>query len=124
MKGDWIRNDLGEDQQIVEIRDGLVMLAYNDLYDYDEIEPIQLTEEILEKNGFNEINGFYRKTVDTGYDSWTIEVGGLEMGFGYLDIEHTCDDVGQGGIDHLKIRYVHDLQHAFKLCGIKGELVL
>lgn len=121
MKGDWVRNDLGEDQQIVEIREDLVMLAYNDLYGYDEIEPIQLTEEILKKNGFSKINGFYRKTVNEGYDSWIIEVDGLEMGFGYLDIEHTCDDIGQGGIDHLKIRYVHDLQHALSICGLKGS---
>lgn len=124
MKGDWVRNDLGEDQQIVEIREDLVMLAYNDFYDYDEIEPIQLTEEILKKNGFSKINGFYRKVVNEGYDSWIIEVDGLEMGFGYLDIEHTCDDIGQGGIDHLKIRYIHELQHAFKLCGVKKKLTL
>lgn len=124
MKGDWVRNEFGEAQQVVEIRDNFIMLLYNDLYPCDDIEPIRISEEILKKNGFSKINGFYRKTVNEGYDSWMIEVSGLEMGFGYLDIEHTCDDIGQGGIDHLKIRYIHDLQHALTVCGLKGNKFL
>ena len=51
MKGDWVKTDLGEIQQVVEIREDCVMLFYNDLYKYEDIEPIKITEDILKKNG-------------------------------------------------------------------------
>ena len=37
MRGDWVRNDLGEIQRIEEIREEDVMLSYNDYYCYDEL---------------------------------------------------------------------------------------
>ena len=122
MKGDWVKTDLGEIQQVVEIREDCVMLYYNDLYKYEDLEPILITEDIVKKSSFTRIHGFYRKTISQGYDTWNIEIDdSLEYGYSYLDVEHTCDDVGQGGIDHLKVRYVHELQHAFKLCGLNGD---
>ena len=50
--GDWVRNDLGETQRVVELREEGAMLFYNDIYQYGDIQPIPLTPEILEKNGF------------------------------------------------------------------------
>lgn len=53
MLGDWVYNTHSrQNERVEEIGSGLVMLAYNDLYEYDEIEPIPLTPEILERNGF------------------------------------------------------------------------
>ena len=93
----------------------------------ERLEPIPLTPEILEKNGFKEMlaKGFFRLELSKGYDYWCVEVSttkGYELL--YLDIEHTCDDIGQGGIDNLKIHSVHELQHALRLCGITKEIVL
>ena len=46
MIGDWVYNTHNQQaEQVQEIGSGLVMLDYNDLYEYDEIEPIPLTEE-------------------------------------------------------------------------------
>ena len=53
MIGDWVYNTHNrKPEQVCEVRERMVMLDYNDLYDYDEIEPIPLTSEILEQNGF------------------------------------------------------------------------
>ena len=53
MIGDWVWNSHNQKaEQVIEIRETGVMLDYNDIYDYDEIEAIPLTAEILKKNGF------------------------------------------------------------------------
>ena len=113
MVGDWVRNDLGETQQVVELREEGVMLYYNDIYPYDDIQPIPLTPEILEKNGmilspygvfFPEDKHYVLEiSVVGGYIVWTIN------GHEY-DIMPLC--------------YVHELQHALRLCGISLDIKL
>lgn len=78
-----------------------------------EWEPIPLTPEILEKNGLaNDYYGSYFKEdehmlleISTSEDciSWTI-------------------NTHEYGI--LKLEYVHQLQHALKLCRIDKEIVV
>lgn len=89
----------------------------------DHIEPVKITPEILEKNGFEmvsdknkapiyrikwPINRDYYFSVWTGLDGYWNPVG-----FGV-----TIGGV-QGDVD-----YVHQLQHALKLCGINKEIEL
>ena len=89
----------------------------------DNVDPIPLTPEILEKNGFEMVldkdklptyrikwtrNPNLYFTVFTGVDGYWNPVG-----FGV-----TIAGVN-GAID-----YVHQLQHAMKLCGINKEIVL
>ena len=112
MIDDWVYNTHNrQNEQVAEIGSGLVMLAYNDLYEYDEIEPIPLTDAILKANGFeyhhknfaalSHMHPFQLKMVE-----WPDENGiGLWM---------------IGGL--FKIRYVHELQHAMKLCDIDKEI--
>ena len=114
MIDDWVYNTHNrQNEQVAEIGSGLVMLAYNDLYEYDEIEPIPLTDAILKANGFeyhhknfaalSHVHPFQLKMVE-----WPDENGiGLWM---------------IGGL--FKIRYVHELQHAMKLCEIDKEIKL
>lgn len=114
MIGDWVYNTHNrQNEQVAEIGSGLVMLAYNDLYEYDEIEPIPLTDAILKANGFeyhhknfaalSHVHPFQLEMVE-----WPDENGiGLWM---------------IGGL--FKIRYVHELQHAMKLCDIDKEIKL
>ena len=53
--GDWVWNKFNHQaEQVVELREQQVMLAYNDLYDYDEIEPIPPTDWMMRQNGFRE----------------------------------------------------------------------
>ena len=114
MIGDWVMNTHNrKPEQVCEIRERMVMLDYNDLYDFDEIDPIPLTDAILKSNGFeyhhknfaalSYVHPFQLEMVE-----WPDEKGiGLWM---------------IGGL--FKIRYVHELQHAMKLCEIDKEIKL
>lgn len=89
----------------------------------DHIEPVKITPEILEKNGFEMVldkdklptyrmkwtrNPNLYFTVFTGFDGYWNPVG-----FGVTI-------AGVNGV----IDYVHQLQHAMKLCGINKDIVL
>lgn len=120
MIGDWVRNDLGEIQQVVELREDVAMLAYNDMYSYDEFEPIPITPEILEKNGFvqnprSKSRRSHQICTDSVYISWWR--GRLNILFKPF-IGHSTNHVNVDG------KYVHELQHALLLCGIEKEIML
>ena len=76
--------------------------------DCDDIDPIPITPEILEKNGFvkesRENHGNNLK--------YCILTDGL-----WIDI--SGENFFEG-----KLEYVHQLQHALRLCGIEIEIVL
>lgn len=77
----------------------------------DDVEPITLTLEILERNGFELRNGFLYHRIDDKphhYD-FKLENGGVFTSEGYT--LQCC-------IYHLTIRYVHELQHALRLCRL------
>lgn len=88
----------------------------------DDIRPIPLTTEILEKNGFENIGDdifqleekpfwfwvdFFRHTYGCEYDTSTYE---------HEDDEHRLKLYG--------IPSAHELQHALRLCGIEKEIEL
>lgn len=90
------------------------------------IEPIPLTAEILEKNGF---------ILNSDYDVWETFVDEIKIIVGiyhpdFINIEyeqHTPDGVNKGEISSIcKVDgsniYVHELQHALRLCGIEKEI--
>ena len=116
----------------------LEQLKYED-FSVDILHPILLTPEILEKNGFIEdvdkddrLADMYHLFVPTGFEreSFTIQVG--------LYREPTCgvSTVVQcwgwlppynGGLNDIHLcnaNYVHQLQHALRLCGIEKDIVL
>ena len=91
----------------------------------DDCTPIPLTQEILEKNGFKKCEG----------NEWSV--------FKYKDDDHTknalylvlwsADELyleicsytsNTGDFNRIGIRYVHELQHALKLCGIDKTIEL
>lgn len=130
MIGDWVKFRCFDDSiiigQIVEIHDEIVYLKSTlgrHWANLKDIEPIPLTPEILEKNGF----------VGEGYQILTLDDGHwLE----YYHHEHRLTRYWEGideWQDHSKVRdvvfrchcyYVHELQHALKLCGINREINL
>ena len=82
-----------------------------------EFEPIPLTPEILEKNGWIK-DGYFYKAEDGSY----IQLGEL--------FEHASFRAEKHGIPreiqtspHL-LKYIHQLQHALRLCGIEKEIEL
>ena len=82
-----------------------------------QFEPIQLTPEILEKNGFQkdfELQGCYWRPDCRKYcivkeiETW------------YFAFRH----MGGGHICIFECNYEHELQHALKLCGIDKKIVV
>lgn len=78
-----------------------------------DLEPIPLTREILEKNGMK-----FRTNV-----GWFAEDEEY-----FLEISTKGDNVywtiNDWEYSLLKLNYVHELQHALKLCRIEKEIVL
>lgn len=93
----------------------------------NEIEPIPLTPEILKKNGF-ERDPFWHHC-DKDYNNYSISV---QLGYAnrieYIKIaEKGKDDVIPSERTKLyltHIKYIHQLQHALRLCGIEKTIEL
>lgn len=87
--------------------------------------PIPLTAEILEKNGFVNNDGDFRffKADEESY------YFGFES-VHYYFVTHFCNvtkEFSQGGMQNQSkgiFTYVHQLQHALRLCGIEKEITL
>lgn len=84
------------------------------------LEPIPLTPEILEKNGFvqnprSKSRRSHQICTDSVYISWWR--GRLNILFKPF-IGHSANHVNVDG------KYVHELQHALRICGIEKEIVL
>ena len=114
--GDWVFTQSGA-EKVVEIREDVVHTdewAYN----YDAIKPIPLTPEVLEKNGFikeKNDNNMYRW-------NWSItsDCVSYDKGTGIVRIFHVL-----GGLAFVEpLEYVHELQHALRLCRIEKEVEL
>lgn len=134
MIGDYvIRKNVPNEILIVDTIDSIRDIVYLDLdglgitEKIENIEPIPLTREILEKNGF------------TGgeYKSWTGDVWYLEEeGFRKIGLTMSRKESILWGekikplypdsIGHKfavpNIKFVHQLQHALRLCGINKEI--
>lgn len=122
MSGDWVRS-----KKWAEIPFKLTSLNANMRYYYgitskgvligpfliEELEPIPLTPEILEKNGFklDKEDGWWWLTPKMGITFW--EEGNIEL---EAWNEHTAVNI--------HIKYLHQLQHALRLCGIDKKIEL
>lgn len=128
MIGDWVYNTHNrQPEQVCEIRERMVMLAYNDLYDYDEIEPIPLSAEILEQNGFvtkDKPDGW------PGYRSYKYSEGSTGIVFhlhhdtGKYEWSGKCE-ISLNSLPYwIRFKYLHELQHILKICGIDKEITI
>ena len=103
MIGDWVINTEGKEQirdVVRKISPEFLGLRYSRRYVPIEcIEPIPLTPEILERNGFSED---YRYD-DLSYIQSCGAVTGIHIN-------------GKNGLmDEMYLKYVHELQHAFRM---------
>lgn len=99
----------------------------------DDIRPIPLTPEILEKNGFEktQIHGEKQDDIFQCFDGEIIiEVGIYDPNFILVHYSYKTPD----GINSVEISsivkvdggkfYLHELQHALRLCSISKEIEL
>lgn len=118
MIGDWVYRPDCYDQVKETRQNGIIGLdSLRGLIGFSEIEPIPLTQEILEKNGFvlkEEEKGAYGVNIAPYYTRNDVP------------FEVFCDGepFSIWFKDPVNIEYVQELQHAMRLCKIKEEIVL
>ena len=82
----------------------------------DNIKPIPLTPEILEKFGwkYNNYNN------ETEYEEeYYVDENGIDIHINVKKFEIRCIDAV-----NIQLKYLHELQHALKLCGIEKNIEL
>lgn len=138
MIGDWVYVngltqqvfDLAYNQNEKELTVGVLDPqgdVYQCFYGFDHVEPIPLTGEILEKNGF--VNGilrvfatpFLRQRVWSKVEVY--EYRPYRVGKQINAYRLMIGGKESSGVD-IHINHVHELQHAFRLCGIEKEIKL
>ena len=127
MIGDWVQDitsvviDAISNEDICTYRDEHGYITANP----SNLKPITLTAEILEKNGFEE------KTESNPFVYYLFKDGDNSV-----SLEHTYDttdkedywacSIGNRLCDvcTISMHYIHELQHALRLCGIDKDIVL
>lgn len=139
MIGDYVKYD-NKVCKVCTIEAQMLLLSFDGgerLTREDKVEPIPLTPEILEKNGFHYGNTAseedFCNAVGCSYpeDGWCYDEGAGEIKIlfptksdgGIIRLDDQCAD------RHLEWGFVepimlHELQHALKLCGIEKEIIL
>lgn len=131
MIGDYVYNHRNWECPIVEIdKNSVVVFARyfgEEVFLPSELRPIPLTPEILEKNGFVANKHIYPYP----YYEYINENGKLKVGFAFPQGNRTSYkepwiyiDSENVFVEHLPCIYVHELQHALKLCGIEKNIEL
>ena len=129
MIGDYVYNHRYWECPIVEIhKNSAIVIARH--YEEEEfllsdLRPIPLTTEILEKNGFEvQDQGGGRKDLWTGFG--IAREGDIEVEFqDNIPIHLKIDGAFNGEYyTSSNITYIHQLQHALRLCGITKEIEL
>ena len=103
----------------IQADDELYYVGEDRCHSEDKIEGIPVTPEILEKNGFEmfKYDGwvhYYRIFGNSAIPFVLHSMIGGEMLSQEVDIFSTSTDTNCG----IEINYVHELQHALRLCGL------
>ena len=126
MIGDWVGR-VFDDKRIIEdyrqvdwIRTGEIGMRYQKVWAIGCIEPILLTPEILEKNGFERSviipSKFYRNTDNERLIFCSY---GSCYGLGYVHWNESNDaDIMHRLEVQQPIMYIHQMQHALRLFGL------
>lgn len=130
MLGDWVRHGFGHEGKVTAI-DSDVVTVYDKGFDdgdghcevtfaWNEIKPIPLTAEILDKNEFKCEEIIQRHWISEGgrillkndeslissNNKWSVHVDNEDM----------------QSIGYFEITYIHELQHVLRLCNIDKEI--
>ena len=110
---DWVYDGNSIAQVTGITCDGIIETTHNQSSNIEIIRPIPLSVEILEKNGFEYIND--------EYGCWLlgkIELREREQYNGLFEVEINIAK------ETTYIHYLHELQHALRLCEIEKKIVL
>lgn len=129
MIGDWVYNHRNWICPIVEIhKDSAVVVARHygeEEFKLDDLRPIPLTTEILEKNGFAKStpsSGIHAICYDlyNKKDKYNLTIAD------YNKYKRLLLDVDSEDSEcfNIKCDYVHELQHALRFCRIEKEIIL
>ena len=80
----------------------------------EDLRPIPLTKDILEKNGLNtkDLPTHFKEDENFDLELWINDAGAI------------CWSINVAEYVVLQLQFVHELQHALRLCGIDKEIVL
>ena len=119
MIGDWVYNSESNlYQRVDELHYDCVVLDEYCTYDYADLAPIRIKEEVLKKNfeeKYGEIYGIYN-------DYFDLEIH--EFSDGVYILHYHCSEFSMPDTQIVGICWVHELQHALRLCGITKEIEL
>ena len=123
MIGDWLQDSFGNIGQVYRLDPGRVHLRLlqerpqDEEYIVHDIEPIPLTPELLENNGFGlRENATSCWTLETD-SKCTIIITACEK----ITIYKPCLYGYRRVVDEIEMRYLHELQHLLKMCHIKFD---
>jgi hypothetical protein len=132
MIGDWIKGESNIVARVIEIKEYLIRIDAGIgrvVFEPKELFPIPITPEILEKNGF-ETEDDVHFSIQGQSDMLELLLVELPFDGYYFDIVRTEKTINKCNqrcyIDRYfaSIDYVHQLQHALKLCGIEKEIII
>ena len=122
MVGDWILiNNIPHKIQAIdsidaEIRadDELYYIGEDRYHSEDKIESVPITPEILEKNSIRKRRDEYAVFGWEGMKLWYVTLEDFKPQYDFWFITSSDRDLNISG----QIRYVHQLQHALRICGL------
>ena len=131
MIGDWVLWNTYP-MKVMMIGGRMVKLYNEDnSIEDEEISPMPITVDLLEKNGFEELMNESEVSA-ARFGSKPEPTGVWQYGFGQFDSVAYVPEQSflrikfmEGYMaDKANIKYVHELQHALRQCGIKKEIIL
>ena len=125
MIGDWLKHYNGTPMQVTKITTEHFACAENggiNCWEYNnKFEPIPLTAEILEKSDIlYEKQSFYYVIEDDKDLECTYYIQQVLQGDWVIGVDIGAYDCSV----FARIKYIHELQHALKLCGIDKEIIV
>ena len=122
VKWDYDDSDITPPMRVAEISSDEVMLQLGSVKHYafvDDLQPIHITAEVLEKNGL--------EYIDDGNDAVIFLC--CDMFWARLCVGDTFWQVGIHSEDRLDavvcdVKHIHELQHALRLAKVGKEIVL
>ena len=102
--------------------------------DYENVHPIELTEEILHKNGFKNDVLAQKSIIAEGASNFSVILISEDNRITINNIDEYLNSFNKWSV-HIdtedmrtmctaEITYVHELQHLLKLCKIETEIIL
>ena len=125
MIGDWVEIDGKIGTVSFLDKEGYINVAINEtqMIVTRNPNPIQLTPEIFEKNKMREFEHRNPGQGDNLIKKWWHKDGSYYVSLYSVGDECTYT-VGDSITRICRIRYVHELQHALRLCGIEKEIII